>query len=119
MNSARARILKMLEEKKITADEATRLLNALERTESTSQSHRFLKVRVFPAGSEKPKVNITVPIALLKWGMKLVPESAKAKIEEKEIDLKLLSEAFESGLTGKIVDIQDDEKNEHIEVWIE
>lgn len=119
MVSEKERILKLLEEGKITAEEAARLLDALEQTESSGEPRRFIKVRVFEGEGEKSKVNITVPLALLKWGLKLVPDSATAKIGEREIDLRMISEAFESGLSGKIVDIQSEEKNERVEVWIE
>jgi len=112
------RVLKLLEEKKITAEDATRLLDALKQTEG-GHANRFLKVRVYEAGHEGPRVNVTLPIALIRWGMKMVPESAKAKIEDHEVDLQVVSEALERGMTGKIVDVQDDKEGKHIEVWLE
>lgn len=112
------RVLKLLEDKKITAEEAARLLDALKQAD-TGHSNRFLKVRVWKTGYESPRVNITLPIALFRWGLKMVPESAKAKVEGHEVDLKIVSEALERGITGKIVDVQDDEKGEHVEVWLE
>jgi hypothetical protein len=119
MNDEKGRVLKLLEEKKITADEAARLLDALNRSEDGNRRNRFLKVRVYDKDSERAKVNVTLPIGLVKWGMNFVPDKAKAKIEEQEIDMKLISEALEKGITGKIVDVDDDEKGHHVEVWLE
>jgi len=113
------RVLKLLEEKKITAEEAARLLDAISHSAGGEGPNRFLKVRVYDRNSERAKVNVTLPIGLVKWGMNFVPESAKAKIEEQQIDMKLITDALERGITGKIVDVEDDEKGQHVEVWLE
>jgi len=118
MSDDRMRILKMLEEKKVTADEAARLLDALGSGEESGKN-KFLKVKVWEGGSEKPKVNITLPISLVKWGMKMAPESAKAKIAEADVDLKVVADALEKGVTGKIVEVDETEKGERVEVWLE
>lgn len=119
MNDERMRILKLLEEKKITADEAARLLDVMKGADQEQQKNRFLKVRVCDAESEKARVNVTLPIALVKWGLKMAPEHAKAKIADADIDLKAVSEALEKGITGKIVEVEDDDKGERVEVWLE
>jgi hypothetical protein len=119
MNDEKDRILKLLEERKITADEAARLLDALNRTDSGAQKNRFIKVRVYDRGSGEAKVNVTLPIALVKWGMAFAPDSAKAKFEEQEIDMRVVTEAIEKGITGKIVDVDDEEKGKHVEIWLE
>jgi len=112
------KILKMLEEKKISAEEAARLLDAIN-SAGPETRNRFFKVRVTDKHTGKTKVNVTLPISLVKWGMKMAPESAKAKIAEHDIDLKVVSEALEKGITGKIVEIDEEEKGEHVEVWVE
>ncbi|MFO7638175.1 MAG: hypothetical protein R6X14_02565 [bacterium] len=119
MKDEKERVLKLLEEKKITAEEAARLLDAIGQSDDeTGHRNRFLKVRVWERGSEKPKVNVTLPISLVKWGMRMAPEQAKAKIADAEIDLKTVSAALEQGMTGKIVEV-DDEDGDHVEVWLE
>jgi len=120
MSDEKDRVLKLLEEKKITAEEAARLLDAIKHSEGGGEPrNRFLKVRVYDRGSDRAKVNVTLPIGLVKWGMNFIPDEAKAKIEEQEIDMKLISEALEKGITGKIVDVDDDDKGHHVEVWLE
>ncbi|MCX6841648.1 MAG: hypothetical protein NTX53_05135 [candidate division WOR-3 bacterium] len=119
MNDEKDRVLKLLEEKKITAEEAARLLDAIGHSDGGNRRNRFLKVRVFDRNSDQAKVNVTLPIGLVKWGMNFMPDSAKAKIEEQEIDMKLITDALERDITGKIVDVEDDEKGQHVEVWLE
>jgi hypothetical protein len=33
--------------------------------------------------------------------------------------MKLVADALEKDITGKIVDVDDDEKGHHVEVWLE
>ena len=99
MSEQRKQILQMLADGKINADEAERLLNALESeagapagdhiAEAASDGKpKFLHVKVNSAPGSNPKhenVDIKVPLILLKAGMKLhsvIPDSTKAKINE-------------------------------------
>jgi hypothetical protein len=119
MNDEKDRILKLLEEKKITADDAARLLDALNRTGPGGRKNRFIKVRVYDRDSDTAKVNVTLPIALVKWGMNFAQDSATAKFEGQEVDMRVVTEAIEKGITGKIVDVDDEEKGKHVEIWLE
>jgi len=75
MNEEKARILKMLEDKKVTAEEAMKLLDALERTESRPTERelkkKWLHIRVEKDG--KQTVNLKLPLSLLKFGFKFAP----------------------------------------------
>ncbi len=80
MNEEKSRILKMLEEKKITADEAMKLLDALDRTDAARPTDRELKkkwlhIRVEKDG--KQTVNLKLPLSLLKFGFKFAPQHAR------------------------------------------
>ena len=119
MNDEQDRVLRLLEEKKITAEEAAKLLDAIRGNAGGEKRNRYVKVRVFDRGSDRAKVNVTLPIGLVKWGMNFIPAEAKAKIEEQEIDMKMISEALEKGITGKIVDVDEDEHGNHVEIWLE
>lgn len=95
MSEERKRILKMLAEGKITADEAESLLSAIEnqeatpapeavKTTSTAKEPKYLRVLV--EDSKNAKVNVRVPIQILRFGVKLaslIPEQAQSKINEK------------------------------------
>jgi len=117
------KILKMVEEGKLTKDEAVELIEALKETESESKmpskKKKFLKIRVTKQG--KPTVNITLPFSLVKWGLSLAQKIGHKKltVEGKEIpvDLNELNEALKDpDFTGKIIDVTDNE--EHVEIEI-
>jgi len=116
MTEERKKILEMLSEKKITVEEAERLLNALGEPESGSAggkpSWKYLRVLVEPGpGSERgDKVNIRVPMKLIRAGLKwaaLIPKHAQGDInkalQDKGIDLdfsKIKPEDLEDILTN-------------------
>ncbi len=103
MNEDRARILTMLADGKITADEAERLLDALESRALTGRPApgsapsaiqgdptplrnalpKFLRVKV--DGDAGEKVDVKVPLALVRSGLKLtslIPPQAMDQINE-------------------------------------
>ena len=96
MSENRKRILEMLANGRISAYEAERLLNALEngpivdvtpaRTFGTSKYLRILVEREPERdGDEQTKVNIRVPLQLLRAGVKLkglLPEDARDQMNE-------------------------------------
>lgn len=99
MNDQRRQILEMLAEGKITADEAERLIAALERDEPTGSSPpteprakprpKYLRVVVNSPdnfGGDGPgRVNVRVPIQLLRAGVQLaslIPPPALNKIND-------------------------------------
>lgn len=116
--SDRERILKLLEEKKITAEEAARLLDALG-PEKTSGRAKFLKIKVTERGTDRAKVNVTLPVGVIRWGLKFVPESAQVRLNEHNIDFDEILKAMETDFHGKLIDIEDDEDQQHVEVYLE
>jgi len=118
----RMKILKMIEEGKITAEEGTRLLAALgkqkrKRPVSREGEPSWLRVRVTDVNSGKEAVRVNLPFSLvnvgLKMGARFVPDI------EQEVAMEELAEALEEGLTGKIVDIVDEEDGKRVEIFIE
>jgi hypothetical protein len=117
MNEERKKVLELLAEGKISVDEAERLLEALKKkvTETPPQTAlaktmdnlpQFLFVKV--DSNDGDKVNIRVPLKLVKAGIKLkalLPEDAQdkinAKLNEKGIDLDdFKAENFKDILDG-------------------
>lgn len=90
MNEHRREILEMLSQGKITADEAERLLAALDRerpaTDDSATPHRrprYLRVNV--QSEEDTKVNVRVPMQLLRAGVRLAslfPPQTRALVDE-------------------------------------
>lgn len=97
MNEQRRQILQMLAEGKITADEAEQLIDALEREQPESPPRaaprpkprpKYLRVVVADnSGGDGPgRVNIRVPLQLLRAGVRLtslIPPQALTKVNAK------------------------------------
>jgi hypothetical protein len=95
MNEQRRQILQMLAEGKITADEAERLIDALEREQLPAESSpgtasrskprpKYLRVVVNAEDNDGPsRVNVRVPLQLLRAGVRLaslIPPQALSKV---------------------------------------
>lgn len=119
------RILKMVEEKKITAEEAAELLKALEVEEEVEvrkipRKFRWLKIKVTDINTNKAKVNLSIPYSLVAWGMRIAGKFTPRDIVESHgIDFEGLLKAIEEGETGKIIDVYDEEDGEHVEISLE
>src|SRR5438105_4413076 len=109
----RMRILKMIDEGKISAEEGARLLSTLSevrRAPITSGSPRvpgaarWLRVRVTDVATGRSKATVQIPIALLDAGMKIGAHFAP---EVEGVDMSTIMEALRAGVTGKIVDVID------------
>ncbi len=120
----RMKILKMIEEGKLSAEEGTRLLSALSsgsRLVSSSgglaaSGAKWLRVRVTEVATGRSKATVQIPIALIDAGMKIGAHFAP---EIDGVDMSQLMEALRSGTTGKIIDVVDDEDGEHVEIFVE
>jgi len=117
------RILKMVEEGKIDSDKAAELIEALNPQPVTQQlskmgaSDKMLRVRVI-SGTED-NVNVNIPINFLKAIGTAVNNIKIPGVSEQEgIDIKMIMEAIDSGLEGKIVDVKS-ANGDVVEVTIE
>ncbi len=117
MSEESRQILEMLSRGKVTVDEAERLLAALKGAPGSRRSGkppRFL--RVIAQDGEK-RVNVSVPLALIRAGMKftaLIPEKARADVEKHlsaqgiDLDLKKLKPEDLEELVKHLADLQVD-----------
>ena len=120
----RLKILKMIQEGKITPDEGAKLLSALTtssrkepRRPARTTGARWLRVRVTDMHSGKSKVNVNLPLKLIDAGVNIAAQFTP----EMELDgmMEAINEAIDDNLMGKIVDVLDEEDGEHIEIFIE
>ncbi|OPX60261.1 MAG: hypothetical protein A4E25_00546 [Methanobacterium sp. PtaB.Bin024] len=119
----RMQILEMVEEGKINPSEAKELLDALEGDpeEITPKTDaKWLKIRVRTM-DDNPKVNVNIPISLVDVGLKLAkkfdPKMEEAGLDQ--IDLDEIIEAVKSGAEGKIVDVEDEENQTKVKIYVE
>jgi hypothetical protein len=118
----RLKVLKMLQEGKISAEEAAKLLESLDQAEPSlkgevvpgSLNGRWFRVRV--TDKKNGKVKVRLPLSLvgvgLRMGKKYSPEMA-------DLDLDEIILAIQSGEMGQIVDVEDEEDGEHVQVYVE
>ena len=122
MSEDRLRILKMVQEGKVSPEEGEDLIQALGETpmaENTpAKKPKFLKIRV--REGDKTKVNVTIPMSLAKLGLKFIPKDAQMTLGEQKIDLDEILRTIEEGVPeGKLVDIDAfDEKDGDTKVEI-
>ncbi len=118
----RLRILQMIQEGKISAEEGAKLLQALGGTSKQSRpptpanDPRLLHVRITDLNTGRTKANINIPMSLVNVGIKF---GARFAPSSTEIDYDEILEAIRGGASGMIVDVEDVESGEHIEVWVE
>ncbi|MGD0708419.1 MAG: hypothetical protein ABSA51_08195 [Anaerolineaceae bacterium] len=123
-NDERLKVLKMVQEGKISAEEAAKLLETLEQdisprqlpTGETTAAGRWFRVRVTDADSGRTRVNVRMPLGVvnagIKMGMKFAPEL-------EGVDPQEIISLVQSGDIGQIVDAYVEDDDEHVEIFIE
>ncbi len=120
-------ILKMVEEGKITSEQAIQLMEAgnlsVEESDRSGSSAggkaKWLKVRVYDINTNKRKVNVSVPLALVSVGLKLGMKFGLDKEELKGFNYDEIIQMIQAGEEGKIVDVLDEDSGEKVEVFVE
>ncbi len=117
----RMKILKMIEEGKLSAAEGAKLLAALTSGGTrpggiAASGAKWLRVRVTDVNTGRSKATVQIPLALMDAGMKIGAHFAP---EIDGVNMDQLMEALRSGMTGKIIDVTDDEDGEHVEIFVE
>lgn len=120
----RMKILKMIEDGKLSAEEGTKLLAALNqkrpptppRPPGAPAGPRWLRIRVTDVRTGRSKASVQIPLALVDAGMKIGAHFAP---EVEGVDMSNVMEAVRTGMTGKIIDVTDDEDGEHVEIYVE
>ena len=115
----------MVEAGKISAEEATQLLESLDDVPTATKgtagvpsgmAGRWFRVRVTDSDTGKVRVNVRLPVGVvsagLKMGMRFAPQV-------EGLDLDLLGAMINNGDVGQILDVFDDKDGEHVEVFIE
>jgi len=122
----RMRILKMIQDGVISAEDGIRLLDSIEQSvkrekdgqpvEEVGRAAKFFRVRVTDTNTGKARVNVRLPVSVLSAGMKM---GARFSTEIQGLDPSDLMQFIREGTIGKIVDVFDDKDGEHVEVFLE
>jgi hypothetical protein len=127
VNDDRMQILKMVQEGTITAEEAAKLLTALEAgakeppgAPPRDGKARWIRVRVTDLQTGRRKVNVNIPIALAEVGARLgMRFGANKGVDMGEVNITEIMNMVRDGAQGKMVDVEDLEDNEHVEVFVD
>ncbi|MBI2758854.1 MAG: hypothetical protein HYX49_09270 [Chloroflexi bacterium] len=121
----RMKILKMIEEGKVSAEDGAKLLAALSEgrrgpglmgPSRLAGAGRWLRIRVTDIATGRSKASVQIPLGLIDAGMKIGAHFAP---EVEGVDMSYVMDALRSGMTGKIIDVTDDEDGEHVEIYVE
>ncbi len=107
----RLRILEMIENKTITAAEGAELLKALDKNDDSrvvkvkKDAFKMFKIKVLSADGDK--VNVQIPVEFAKVALTSGKGFMKVdKIEGLDLDIEAILEMIDSGMLGKIVDVE-------------
>ena len=115
----RIKILQMIQDGKISPEDGAKLLSALNeggqrtRTRVTQSDSRYMRVRVTDKFTGKTKVSVNLPLGLVDAGLNIASNFVP------DLGIEDLAEAIKTGLTGKVIDVMDEEDGEHVEIFIE
>lgn len=122
MSEEKRQILRMLQDGKVSVDEAMKLLDVVDgggtAQPSSSRPGRMLRVRVYDNGG-KTKVNVNIPLTLAKVALKFIPKGAMKELTDQNINLDEIISSITETTIGKIVDVQDDANQTKVEVFVE
>jgi hypothetical protein len=115
----RMRILRLIENGQLTAEEGARLLGAMDDGSRPARPSRaqWVRIRVTDVKTNRQKVNVNIPVGLISIGVKLGARFASSA--NNNVNLDELMEAIRGGATGKLVDIEDMEDGERVEIIVE
>lgn len=132
----RLEVLRLLEGGSVTADEASALLDALDRADQTGRAGdptedlgfppppappgpppapggRVFRVRITSGGAERAAVNVALPLGLIESGL----DVARRFVPEFLPSAEAIRKSAEAGFRGHLIDI--DEEGERVEIIIE
>jgi len=114
----RAQVLKMIDAGQISADEGLRLLNAVGAAPpgAASLSGRWLRIRVTDLATQRPKVNVNLPLTWVSLGLKI---GSRYSDDLAKIDMNEVMTEIERGAQGRIIDVEDVEDGERVEIYVD
>jgi hypothetical protein len=132
----RMEILELLSNGKITAAEAADLLSDVgspaekapplpekaptppptPATPGTDNEPSWFRVRVANLETGKNRVTVNIPVRMMKFGLKI---GSRFSPEIENLDWNELTGLMQDMKSGMLVDVQDEESNEHVQVYLD
>ncbi|MDE0025316.1 MAG: hypothetical protein OXP69_12980 [Spirochaetaceae bacterium] len=124
----RMQILSLLEEGKISAAEAARLLDAVREApvapaRPDGGGSGRLHIQVTDSATGVQRVHLTLPAALAKFAARLAAkEEIAAELADAGIsadDLERVQEAIAAGTVGTVLEVADGDRGFRVDIWID
>ena len=128
MNEERMRILSLLEEGKISAAEAARLLDAVRGATAAPArpdggGSGRLHIQVTDSATGTTRVHLTLPAAIAKFAARLAArEEIAAELACAGVstdDLERIQEAIADGTVGTVLEVADGDRGYRVDIWID
>lgn len=135
LQEERMRILKMVQEGKLSAEEGANLMEILETPssgeESTAKkinpetgnsydsSPRNIVIKVIETDTGRDKVNLKIPLGVSKMLKSLIPQKEKDKLFSQGIDLEVLLSEKGTREKGIILDVVNEDDGEQVIISLE
>lgn len=122
METEKKQILEMVRDGKLSVDEAQKIMEAMDegdqstRCAAVSRPARFLRVRV--KEEDGARVNVSLPLSLVRVLWKFIPRDAVRELEGQNIDVDSILRAIDEGAQGNLVDVED-EDGTRVEIVVE
>ena len=117
LGADRTQVLKMVEAGQISATEGARLLGAVEPpARPVDAADRWLRIRVTDLLTDRAKVSVNLPMAWVSLGLRI---GARYHSDLAGIDLNEVMKMIDEGAQGRIVEVEDEEKGEHVEIFVD
>lgn len=114
MNDDRLQILRMVQEGKVSAEEAAKLLEALEApAKPDGPKPKHIRVMITEGGKTK---SFSIGMGLATWAVG-VASTLSIFVGETKVDKAMLQDAIARGVTGKIFEAAED--GQRVEIWLD
>jgi SHOCT-like protein len=122
----RMKILKSIQEGKVSPEQGAKLLSAMtgarhglasaQASARGAGTGRWLRIKVTDTATGRSKASVQIPLGLIDAGMKI---GARFAPDVEGADMSRVMEAVRAGTIGKIIDVTNEEDREQVEIYVE
>lgn len=106
----------VVEETPVSADVLKAQETAVAASKSDGKKPNWLHVRVSNMETGKNKVTVNIPLRMVNFGLKV---GRKFSSDLEGLDLDSINEMVGDMEQGVLVDVQDEESNEHVQIYVD
>ena len=122
MEAEKKQILEMVRDGKLTVEEAQKIIEAMDQGDeeatpaTATRPPRLLRIRL--KDEDGARVNVSVPLSLVRVLWKFIPRDAMRELEGHNIDVDSILVAVNEGAQGVLVDVEDEDGTK-VEIIVE